>query len=340
MLRATPGLHGLVVLFTSLHFAELYQNPFDNRQQRPKSTSVRQTTATFVNAPRDDSSVIPLPTDQEWIDATLEDHDLSVLVQSIDLSLVPRHLFVDKVYAELIQKNQLEVEDGIVFYFERSKASRLRQPKVRVVPLKLRRVVIAACHSSPFGGHSGITRTLYRVQTQYWWPGMFRDIHDGIRGCAHCNLANAASHESQLLLHTLACDVPFDVVHLDIWSPGDICDKEGNIKVLTFLEAMTGFAMAAFLQGEINAHKVANAVVSTLFVTIGLPKTDCCGCRQCLCRSICSTFSIATSSGLYSLARKPQGNSERTISSVPKQSATYQLRRHERVTEMEARCLL
>jgi hypothetical protein len=70
----------------------------------------------------------------------------------------------------------------------------------------------------------------------------------------------------------LACDVPFDVVHLDIWSPGDICDKEGNIKVLTFLEAMTGFAMAAFLQGEINAHKVANAVVSTLFVTIGLPR--------------------------------------------------------------------
>jgi hypothetical protein len=69
---------------------------------------------------------------------------------------------------------------------------------------------------------------------------MFRDIHDGIRGCAHCNLANAASHESQLLLHTLACDEPFDVVHLDIWSPGDICDKEGNIEVLTFLEAMTG----------------------------------------------------------------------------------------------------
>jgi hypothetical protein len=173
MLQATPGLQGLVVMFTSLHFTELYQNPFDNRQQPMRSTSVLQTTAAFVNAPRDNSSVIPLPTDQEWIDATLGDHYLRVLVQAIDLSLVPRHLFVDKVYAKLIQKNQLEVENGIVFYFERGKASRFRQPKVRVVPLKLQRDVIAACHSPPFGGHSGITRTLYRVQTQYWWPGMF-----------------------------------------------------------------------------------------------------------------------------------------------------------------------
>jgi hypothetical protein len=270
LLRATPGLQGLVVMFTSLYFAELYQNPLDNRQSVNNSTPMN--TATFVNVPRNDSSVIPLPTDQEWIEATIEDHDLCILVQANDLTSVPTHLFLDKIYAELIRKNQLEEEKGIIFYFERSKASRVRQPKVRVVPLKLRRIVIAACHSSPFGGHSGITRTLYRVQTRYWWPGMFRDIHDGIRGCAHCNLANAASHESQLLLNTLACDEPFDVIHLDIWSPGDISDKDGNIKVLTFLEAMAGFAMAAFLQGEINAHKVANAVVSTLFITVGLPR--------------------------------------------------------------------
>jgi hypothetical protein len=101
---------------------------------------------------------------------------------------------------------------------------------------------------------------------------MYRDIHDGVKGCAHCNLANAASHEAQLLIHSLACDEPFDVIHLDLWSPGDICDKDGNVKVLTCLDSMTGFAMAAFLQGEINATKVANAIVSTLFVSIGLPR--------------------------------------------------------------------
>jgi hypothetical protein len=37
-----------------------------------------------------------------------------------------------------------------------------------------------------------------------------RELNDS----AHCNLANATSHEQQSLLHTLSCDVPFDVVYV------------------------------------------------------------------------------------------------------------------------------
>jgi hypothetical protein len=270
--RASPGVQGLGVLFTALYFAELQGNPFDTRKVHTASDKQEYIPA-FVNAPRDDSSTIPIPTDQEWFAAINEDHDLALILQNQDnLNDIPQHNFLDKIYFQLIHQNQIEVTEHVIYYFERSKSARVRQVKVRIVPLKLRRIVIAACHSSPFGGHSGITRTLYRVQTRYWWPGMYRDIHDGVRGCAHCNLANAASHESQLLIHTLSCDEPFDVIHLDLWSPGDICDKDGNIKVLTCLDSMTGFAMAAFLQGEISAYKVANAIVSTLFVSVGLPR--------------------------------------------------------------------
>ena len=61
---------------------------------------------------------------------------------------------------------------------------------------------------------------------------MLQHVVEGVRGCAHCNLSNAASHEAQLKLHTLVCDQPFDVVFLDIWSPGEISDKFGDVKVL------------------------------------------------------------------------------------------------------------
>jgi hypothetical protein len=67
----------------------------------------------------------------------------------------------------------------------------------------------------PFASHSGITRTRFRVQTRFWWPGVVRDVTDGVRGCAHCNLANATSHE-QNRCYMLSCDVPFDVLYLDI----------------------------------------------------------------------------------------------------------------------------
>jgi hypothetical protein len=79
-------------------------------------------------------------------------------------------------------------------------------------------------------------------------------------------------HEAQLKLNSLACDVPFDVVFLDFWSPGEMVDKHGNVKVLTYIDAMTGFVMAAFITlGDIDSERIADACMSTFFNTIGLP---------------------------------------------------------------------
>ena len=102
---------------------------------------------------------------------------------------------------------------------------------------------------------------------------MTRDIMEGVSGCTHCNLANSASHEAQLKLHTLACDVPFDVVFLDVWTPGDIIDKSGTVKVLTFICCMTGFAMAAFLDMQsIDSEAIATTAVGNFFNFCGLPR--------------------------------------------------------------------
>ncbi len=107
--------------------------------------------------------------------------------------------------------------------------------------------------------------------THFWWPTVAHDIWSGVHGCAHCWLANNASHESQMQLQTLACDVPFDVVFLDIWSPGDIPDKDGSWKVLTCLDCMTGFANAVTLGKEISAKKLAFKAFASFFVPNGLP---------------------------------------------------------------------
>lgn len=58
--------------------------------------------------------------------------------------------------------------------------------------------VICACHSSPMAGHSGIYRTHHRLAARFWWPTLNRETHHAVSGCAHCRLANIASHEAQL----------------------------------------------------------------------------------------------------------------------------------------------
>ena len=147
----------------------------------------------------------------------------------------------------------------------------MRQLRRRVVPERLRQLVFIACHTSSFAGHSGLTRTLYRLQTRFWWPGMVCDATTGVKGCLHCNLTNATSHENQTLLNSQTSQVPFATVYLDIWSPGELTDKYGNTKVLTAMDCLTGFVMVAFLQSEVSSFTVAQTFLERFVGTVGLP---------------------------------------------------------------------
>jgi len=263
--RAAIGMHGLAALLQSLYYAEQADQP-DPANSQPSTTA-------FTIIADDKGSCIKLPDDNDWKLATQNDCDLATITNADALQDINIAQFVEKLYYQKIQENRIEVEDGIVYHYELSTAARARQIRVRVVPQALRRVVVVACHSSPLAGHSGIKRTLFRAQARFWWPGMTRDITQGVRSCAHCNLANAASHEAQMQLQTLSCDTPFDVVFLDFWSPGEVMDIEGNVKLLTYLDCMTGFASGTFLSFEDTDSKaVANAAMAAFFTSYGLPR--------------------------------------------------------------------
>jgi ribosomal protein L21E len=100
---------------------------------------------------------------------------------------------------------------------------------------------------------------------------MYLDVKEAVGACAHCKLANAVGQESKSILDAISCDTPFDVIAIDIWSPGAVPDKYGNTKALTSLDTMTGFASAAILQ-EATSEAVARACFATFFVPNGLPK--------------------------------------------------------------------
>ena len=177
----------------------------------------------------------------------------------------------EPVLLEALQQGQLELDNDILYYYDHSKIRDMRQLRRRVVPQRLRQLVFIACHTSPFAGHSGLTRTLYRMQTRFWWPGMVRDATQGVKSCLHCNLTNATSHENQVLLNSQTSQTPFATIYLDLWSPGDLPDKHGNTKVLTAMDCLTGFVMIAFLQSEVTALTVAQTLMERFVGTVGLP---------------------------------------------------------------------
>jgi len=125
---------------------------------------------------------------------------------------------------------------------------------------------------------------------------MNRDTIDAVTTCAHCRLANNASHEAQAALHDLPCDAPFDVVFLDVWSPGEVPEKTGEHSVLTFLDGMTGFAHAAFIrESALTSETLAATAFSHFFVPFGLPRlviVDAAGNLAGMFKDMCRTLLI------------------------------------------------
>jgi hypothetical protein len=96
----------------------------------------------------------------------------------------------------------------------RSKHLNKRSLQLRVVPESLQRTVFAACHVPPFAGHSGRNRTMYQLQSRFWWPSMTRNVATGVSACGHCMLGNNTLHEYHAILQNQASNEPFDTRHL------------------------------------------------------------------------------------------------------------------------------
>ena len=164
-LRHIPGPHGLAALFHTIKFAEDAVWSDKSTLITGESVDVADWQQVPVfNFNLDPTMTFPLPSTQAWLDATDNDQDLVQIRLSLQSGeqLTPARL-TEKCYFRLWQNNQLETEGGLLYYYERSKTARFRQLRLKIVPVALRATIIAACHSSPFGGHSGIKRTYYRV---------------------------------------------------------------------------------------------------------------------------------------------------------------------------------
>jgi hypothetical protein len=90
-------------------------------------------------------------------------------------------------------------------------------------------------------------------------------------------VANATNHAASQKIGSLAIpEAPFDIIAMDIWSPGKTKDQQiqsgkSQKAVLDAVCTLTGFAAIAFLS-EVNSETVARLSFSHFFVPHGLPK--------------------------------------------------------------------
>ena len=215
-----------------------------------------------------------LPDEDTWKAASRRDPDIRKAI-AILKGDEPKtnHGWTAAQYATELRYDRLDFEGDMLYHYELSHKKYHRQLRTRVVPVTLRDAVISACHASPMSGHLDAHKTVWKALARFWWPNITRDIFRAVKSCAHCRVSNLTSHQAQLELKSVMSQRPFDIMHFDLWQPGNMPVSFGgkiHRYVLTGTCHMTGFALAIPISQKAS-DDIALALFTHFIAVFGLP---------------------------------------------------------------------
>ncbi|XP_031783173.1 uncharacterized protein LOC116416909 [Nasonia vitripennis] len=115
---------------------------------------------------------------------------------------------------------QWRVEDGRLYRFKRDP---LLDPITHsdeawklVIPAEQREKVMTVAHVEVTAGHMGIEKTYDRIAREYFWPGMYHDVHSFITACPVCQRYKVSQQGPQGLIGKRIVEKPWTVVAADM----------------------------------------------------------------------------------------------------------------------------
>ena len=140
-----------------------------------------------------------------------------------------------------------------------------------VVPRSLRQRVMEVAHNSIMGGHMGVKKTVDRIISNFYWPGLQQDVTHFCRSCDVCQKTVHKGTVPKAPLEKMPLiDMPFKRVAVDLVGPIAPPSEEGHRYILTLVDFATRYPQAVPLK-TITTEAVAEALVN-LYSRIGIPE--------------------------------------------------------------------
>ena len=137
-----------------------------------------------------------------------------------------------------------------------------------VVPQSERRSMIRRFHDSLFAGHLGISRTVFRLQTRVYWPGLRQDVRTYVTSCTVC-LARKSPCPRRAPMGHVTVGRRWEGVAMDFLDMS-ITSAKGNRYVLVMVDCFSRWTEACPLPDK-TAISVADAFFSNIVCRFGMP---------------------------------------------------------------------
>ncbi|XP_075504544.1 uncharacterized protein LOC142541982 [Primulina tabacum] len=130
--------------------------------------------------------------------------------------------------------------------------------------------ILEKCHSSPYGGHFGASRTATKVlQSGFYWPNFFKDSYTLVKSCDKCQRVGSISKRHELPLTNILEVELFDVWGIDFMGP--FPSSFGQSYILLAVDYISKW-VEAIATSTNDARVVVKFVHRNIFTRFGTPR--------------------------------------------------------------------
>src|SRR5436190_1395970 len=128
--------------------------------------------------------------------------------------------------------------------------------------------VIFMIHNHPTGGHFGKDTIYNKINTRFWWKGMYKDIGEYIKRCDSCQ--RRGNKGGTGYLNPIKVGKPFEKIGIDFVGPLERTEN-GNKYILVVTDYLTKWPEAEAMK-EATARNVVEFIYKKIICTHGCPK--------------------------------------------------------------------
>lgn len=188
----------------------------------------------------------------------------------------------DTWYSDLCNKictfpseySNFQVIDNFVYKYVKSMNSNEFGWKL-VAPSSMRKDILLECHDSPKSSHGGVRKTLYKIKTRYYWPGMSKDVKNYVKCCEICQTCKPINYVLRGEMgQPKDPKSPWRMLSVDLVGPLPR-SKGGFSYILVVLDVFSKFVLIHPLK-KATADTVIKFLETNVFMIFGVPSVVIC----------------------------------------------------------------
>ncbi|XP_069106410.1 uncharacterized protein [Argopecten irradians] len=169
-------------------------------------------------------------------------------------------------------KYRMEIKNNILYrVYKQKRGELIEEIRQIAVPQTYREQVMSLAHESIVGGHLGVQKTIDRISTSFYWPGMTSDVTRYCQSCDICQKTTPKGRVTKVPLGEMPLiEEPFQRVAVDLIGPIYLASETKNRYILTVVDYATRYPEATALP-KIETERIAEALLE-IFCRVGFPK--------------------------------------------------------------------